>query len=118
LSHGMHLPTDQRSEPVSVVVIATILPKPEHREDVIAAFLDVIPSVHQEPGCELYALNEGKDRLVMIEQWESREALAVHGKAQALTRLGPALDGKLTAQPDVRIYSPHPAGVGELGALR
>jgi len=31
---------------VSVVVVATITPLPEYREDVIAAFTAIIPQVH------------------------------------------------------------------------
>jgi len=37
-----------------VVVVATIRPLPEHRDEVLAAFRDTIPAVHREPGCILY----------------------------------------------------------------
>ena len=39
---------------------------------------------------------------VMVERWESPEALKVHGRAEALTTLGGALAGKLAAPLDVR----------------
>jgi len=35
---------------------------------VIKAFEAAIVRVHDEPGVELYALHEGRDRLVMIEK--------------------------------------------------
>jgi quinol monooxygenase YgiN len=38
---------------------------------VIAAFEAAIARVHGEPGVELYAPHEGRDRLVMIEKYES-----------------------------------------------
>ena len=47
---------------MSVVVVATIKPLPEYREDVIAAFTAIIPQVHDEDGCELYTLNAAEDR--------------------------------------------------------
>ncbi|HEX8005157.1 MAG TPA: antibiotic biosynthesis monooxygenase [Trebonia sp.] len=38
---------------MSVIVVATAFPAPEHRADVVKAFETVIASVHDEPGCEL-----------------------------------------------------------------
>ena len=51
---------------MSVVVVVTAFPIPEHRAEVVAAFEEAIARVHDEPGVELYALHEGRDRLVMI----------------------------------------------------
>jgi quinol monooxygenase YgiN len=95
---------------MSIVVVATILPLPEHREAVVEAFVRAIPKVHTEPGCELYALTEGEDRLVMVEKWSSVEALAVHDKGEALAELGKVLAGKLAGQLDIQVLQPHPAG--------
>jgi hypothetical protein len=47
----------------------------------MAAFEDAITLAHDEPGVELYALNEGSDRLVMIEKCESDLARSVHAEA-------------------------------------
>jgi quinol monooxygenase YgiN len=102
---------------MSVVVVATVQPVPEHRASVIAAFEDTIARVHGEDGCELYALHEGRDRLVMIEKWASKEALAAHGKSPALAELTSRLEGKITGGLDVQILQPHPAGKPELGVL-
>ena len=88
-----------------VVVVATIRPSPEHRDEVLAAFRDTIPAVHREPGCILYALHEKSDRLVMIEQWASSEALAVHANAEALQALNPRLEGKLAERTDVQVLN-------------
>jgi quinol monooxygenase YgiN len=38
---------------MSVVVVATAFPLPEHRAEVIAAFEAAIPRVQEDPGCEL-----------------------------------------------------------------
>jgi quinol monooxygenase YgiN len=63
---------------MSIVVVVTAFPIPEDRADVIAAFEAAIARVHDEPGIELYALHEGRDRLVMIEKYESAEARSKH----------------------------------------
>jgi len=95
---------------VSVVVVATITPKPEHLDEVIAAMKKAVPMVHEEDGCELYALHASPDRLVIIEKWASQEALAVHRTAPALAALGPALAGKMAGRTEVVVLEPLPAG--------
>ncbi len=103
---------------MSVVVVATIVPVPEHRDEVIAAFEAAIARVHAEDaGCELYALHEGKDQLVMVEKWAGAELLAAHSKSPALAALNKALAGKVVGGIDVRVLTPRPAGTAELGAL-
>ena len=102
---------------MSVVVVATITPKADQVDAVREAILAAVPKVHAEPGCELYALHEGDGSFVMVERWESPEALKVHGRAEALTTLGGALADKLAAPPDVRRLAPVPAGEPAKGAL-
>ncbi len=102
---------------MSVVVVATISPKPEQADAVRTALLAAVPQVHAEPGCELYAMHEEDGRFVMVERWESLDALKVHGRAEALTTLGGQLAGKLTAAPDVRRMTPVPAGNTAKGAV-
>jgi quinol monooxygenase YgiN len=72
---------------MSVVVVATFHPKPGQHDAVHAVIAAAQTDVFSEPGCELYALHEGKDRFVLVEKWESAEALATHGEAAALARL-------------------------------
>jgi quinol monooxygenase YgiN len=102
---------------MSIVVVATIIPVPEHRDEVIAAFTAVVARVHAEDGCELYALHEGEDRLVVVEKWASQEALDIHSAAPALRELGPRLKGRTVGRPDVQVLTPHPAGTEEQGAV-
>jgi quinol monooxygenase YgiN len=102
---------------MSIVLVATIRPVPEHRASVIKALEDTIARVHGEDGCELYALHEGPDRLVLIEKWASKETLAAHGHSPALTDLTGRLEGKTEGAPDVQVLQPHPAGKPELGTV-
>ena len=73
--------------------------------------------MHGEDGCELYALHEAPDRLVMVEKWASGDALAIHGKGAVLAALGSSLAGKVAGAPDVVVLQPLPAGDPAKGAL-
>jgi quinol monooxygenase YgiN len=102
---------------MSVVVVATIVPLPEHRAAVIDAIKETIEQVHAEDGCELYSLNEASDRLVMVEKWASQQALDAHAKGPNLAALGPKLAGKVTGAPQVIVLQPVPAGDPAKGAV-
>jgi quinol monooxygenase YgiN len=103
---------------MSVVVVATIYPVPEHRDEVVATFVRAIERVHAEDaGCDLYALHEGEDRLVMIEKWASAEALDAHANGSVLVELNKGLDGKVTGPTDIQVLRPHPAGTPQQGTL-
>ena len=73
---------------MSVVVVVTAFPLPEHRAEVIAAFEAAIARVHYEPGVALYALHEGPDRLVMIEKYESERARGLECSGSAERSFG------------------------------
>ena len=102
---------------MSVVIVVTAFPVPERRAEVIAAFEAAIARVHDEPGVELYALHERRDRLVMIEKYESEQARSEHAKGVALADLRSALEGKLSSGLDAQVLVPHPAGNAQKGAL-
>ena len=102
---------------MSVVVVATITPSEGNYDEVRQILLDTIPLVHQEPGCELYSLHQDGERFVMIEKWESAEALQTHSSAEPLRNAGRAMAGKLAGKLDVRTLSAVPAGDAAKGAL-
>src|SRR5215471_6070839 len=107
----------RRTSDMSVVVVVTAFPVPEHRAEVVAAFEAAIARVHGEPGVELYALHEGRDRLVMIEKYESEEVRSEHLRGAALADLRNALEDKLRTGLDAQVLVPHPAGTPQQGAL-
>ena len=113
---------------MSVVVVVTAFPAAGYRDKVVAAFEKAITRVHEEPGVEVYALHEGpdpgddlrhrgRDRLVMIEKYESERARAEHAKRPALADLLADLDGKLTSKLDVQVLTPHPFGDPDKGTI-
>ena len=74
-------------------VVAIITAKPGHRETILEAFRANVPAVHAEQGCIEYGpvidapgmgamqAKLGDDTFMVIEKWESAEALAAHAKA-------------------------------------
>jgi quinol monooxygenase YgiN len=101
---------------VPVVVVATIVPLPEYRDEVIAIFTETVAQVHAEDG-ELYALHQADDRLMMIEKWASREALGTHSKGAALAALNPQLAGKIAGPAEIIVLQAVPAGDEGKGQL-
>jgi hypothetical protein len=69
--------------------------------------------VHDAPDVELYAPHEGRDRLVMIEKYESEQARSELCKAAALAGLRSALEGKLGSGLDAQVLVPHRKRAGE-----
>ena len=104
---------------MSIVIVATATPLPEHRDEVIAAFAKAQEAVHAaEDGCLLYALHEGPDgRLVMIEKYTDQAAVDAHTSGDGLKALGGALRGKLGGPLDVQFLTPLPAGSPEKGVV-
>jgi quinol monooxygenase YgiN len=102
---------------MSIVLIATFTPIPEHREEVVALLEQAVADTHAENGCEVYALHEGRDALVVIEKWSGKEDLGAHGTGANFAALSAALDGKLAAPMAVVSLRPRPAGTTEQGTI-
>ncbi|MEY2800773.1 MAG: putative quinol monooxygenase [Ramlibacter sp.] len=74
-------------------VVAVITAKPGMREKILQAFRDNMPAVHAEAGCIEYGpavdlspklamqTEYGPDTFVVIEKWESADALKAHAVA-------------------------------------
>ena len=92
------------------VVVATIRPQGGCRDQVVAALENAVTRVHAEDGgCELCALHENDDLLVMIEKWTTPEALAAHTRSAAFAELAGRLKGNLDSDLDVQVLAPAPA---------
>lgn len=103
-----------------IVVVATIVAKPGHEDDVEKAFADAAPAVHAEPGCLLYALHKKTAEpgvFVMVEKWASQEALGAHMQGEVMRGIGAALRDALAAAPDIQMLEAIPAGDADRGAV-
>lgn len=101
-----------------VNVVAVFHPLAGHRDAVISALETAIPLVHDEPGCELYAITEADDgRIVMVEKWSSAEQLDAHAEGEPVAELVAALDGHLAQPVELTRLIPLPIGDAVKGEL-
>src|SRR5512132_4385205 len=90
-------PSNHREATMStpVVVLAYFRPVPGQRDQVVEGLRPAISAVHQEPGCELYAIHDAPDgTIVMIEKWTSVRELDDHGVGEAVRALNASLEGR------------------------
>ena len=103
---------------MSVVVVATLKAKPESVEAVREAGKTALAGVHEEPGCELYALHEADGTFVFVEQWADADALKAHSTAPAVGNLFGTIGEHLDGAPDIKMLQPVVAGDRAKGQLR
>ena len=101
-----------------VVVVATITAKPESVDAVREILTHAVSEVHDEPGCQLYALHESGDSFVFVEQWADADALQAHSTAPAFTALFKDVGDHLAGAPDIKPLTPVVAGDPDKGQLR
>lgn len=104
------------SEPNVLVVRA--VPKPGQTEAVLEVLKALVPIVHDEEGCERYALHvhENGD-IYFIERWTSAEDAQRHGTSSSiLPALAEQATPLLTGMPEIISLTPVPVG-GEKGSL-
>lgn len=100
-----------------VHVIALITAKPGKREAILEAFRANVPAVRAEKGCIEYGAavdadpglpvqtKYGPDTFVVIEKWESLDALKAHGAAPHMAAYG-AKTRDLIASRVIHILTP------------
>jgi quinol monooxygenase YgiN len=81
-------------------VVAVITAHPGRRDEILAAFRANVPNVHAEKGCIEYAGHidavdigpfqtaYGQDTFVVLESWESADALRAHAAAPHMKAYG------------------------------
>jgi len=102
----------------SVVVTAIFHPREGASEALIKAMRHTIPLVHEEEGCELYAINEEPDgTIVMIEKWATAELLDAHGAGAIVADFNAAIADLLASPVRVTRLRAIPIGDSTKGAL-
>jgi quinol monooxygenase YgiN len=98
-------------------VIAVITAKPGKRAEILAAYRANVPNVHAEKGCIEYGAavdadpalpfqkKWGDDSFLVIEKWDSLEALKAHAAAPHMAAYG-AKTKELIASRVIHILSP------------
>jgi quinol monooxygenase YgiN len=101
-----------------VVVVATFTVKPESVDTVREILKRGVKDVHDEPGCQLYALHESGDTFVFVEQWADADALKAHSTAPAIGTMFKDAGEYLAGAPDIKTLTPVVAGDPNKGQLR
>ena len=101
-----------------IVVIATATPLPGKTDQVVEGLRELIPVVHDEPGCILYTINIAENGdVVFIEKWASQQDSDTHGATSSIMpTLIANVSPLLTGPPVVVTHRPVPLG-GPKGAL-
>ena len=98
-------------------VLAIITAKPGKRDEVLAAFRANVPAVHAEQGCVEYGAATdaagvggfqtkfGDDTFVVIEKWETLDALKAHAASPHMAAYG-AKTKDLLASRVIHVLSP------------
>ncbi|PPH80102.1 putative quinol monooxygenase [Rathayibacter sp. AY1D9] len=101
-----------------VVVTAIFTPAEGQRDALVAALSTAIAEVHEEEGCELYAIHDSPDgTIVMLEKWTSGDLLDAHGAGEPVVRLNAAIRGLVAHPPVVTRLVPIPVGTSQQGEL-
>ncbi|HEY6762033.1 MAG TPA: putative quinol monooxygenase [Baekduia sp.] len=98
---------------MTVVVTALVKIDPDAREAAVEALTRGIEGTHGEEGNILYALHEDlgqPGQFVIVEKWESREALQAHGETAHLKAMFAELGPLLAEPPTIVFTSPLPVG--------
>lgn len=88
------------------------------QDELLEAVRRTAPDVHAEPGCRLFAPHRsGRNKVVIVESWEDREALDTHAAARPFTRLQEAIAKLLDGPPEITLATPEPIGAPDRGEL-
>jgi quinol monooxygenase YgiN len=101
------------------VVIARLRPQQGKQSELLDVLRDLIPAVHEEPGCTLYAahVDDATGDVVFVERYVDAAAFADHENGSALAQHGPRLRALLVSDPELAVMTPFAAGDGVKGVL-
>jgi len=104
--------------PTQVVVTAVFTPIAGARDALVEKLRPAIAEVHKEEGCSLYAIHDAPDgTIVMVERWETEDALDAHAAGEAVRRLDAAIADLIATPVSVTRLRPIPAGTEAQGVL-
>jgi quinol monooxygenase YgiN len=101
------------------VVIAVLHPAPGRLREALEVVARNVPTVHREEGCLTYAVHTAADpdRIIFVERWTTREALAAHAAAPHMAATNDQLAPMLAAPTDVWQATSVPLGDAQQGVF-
>jgi len=102
---------------VSIVVVAAVTAVDGALAELAALFLEAAIDVHDEPGCELYAVHETDEQVVVIEKWVDAASLQAHREGKVVAALLERARPLACGPADIKIVRPSSEGMGRKSAL-
>jgi len=91
-----------------IKIIAEFFVKTESVDEAERLAKELVAETVKEAGCiayNLFADNADNTHIVIIEEWESQEALDIHSASAHFSRLVPAIANLCEKEPSVRAYT-------------
>ena len=102
---------------MSIVVVAAVTPIDGALTELAALFVEVSVDVHEEPGCELYAVHQTDEQVVVIEKWVDAASLQAHRDGRVVAALLERARPLASGPADIKIVRPSSGGMGPKSAL-
>lgn len=91
-----------------IKVVARNFAQDDKLHEIIELYKELVELTRKEKGClkyELYQDEKDSKILTMVEEWESREALEDHFKAEHFVRIVPKVKKYMVKEADLNIYN-------------
>jgi quinol monooxygenase YgiN len=99
------------------IVVARVFPKPARLQEVIDVYAGVLPLVHQEPRCELFALHTDGETVFVVEKWATPADLQGHAAGPAYAQIRAGISDLVDHAPDVWVLDTLPLGGAAKGTI-
>ena len=99
------------------IVVARVYPKPGRLQQVIDVYAPIVPLVHQEPGCELFALHTDGETVFVVEKWATPADLQGHAEGPAYAEIRAGIGDLVDHAADVWVLDPLPFGEVAKGTI-
>ncbi|MDH6126515.1 antibiotic biosynthesis monooxygenase [Kitasatospora sp. GP82] len=100
------------------IVIAHVHPEPGRLQEVLDAYRETVPLIHQEHGCELFAVQTDGESVLIVERWTTPEHLQAHAHGRVYARIRELIDGALERPSDVWRLENIPLGMPTKGTIQ
>jgi len=97
-----------------IIVTGSVEARSEALDELLALSLEHVRRSRDEPGCLLHSVHqdvENSRRVVFVEHWSDRKALAEHFKVPASHEFVAAATALAASPPTIEIYEATPARV-------
>ncbi|MDT5370467.1 MAG: hypothetical protein QOC62_4898 [Mycobacterium sp.] len=99
------------------IVVARVYPKPGRLQEVIDVYAGIVPLVHQEPGCELFALHTDGETVFVVEKWAMPADLRGHAAGPAYAQIRAGISDRVDHAAEVWVLDPLPFGGAAKGTI-